>query len=92
MLIRTVGSPRSSYRPLQLFFYVITYTEKSVCIFYLIVQHTKVLLHNLQLLYMRTRCLATGLLQIIVEGLMVIINKTLQIGEYEYFLFSRTAD
>jgi len=91
MLIRTVGSSRSSYRPLQLFFYVITYTEKSVCIFYLIDQHTKFLLHNLQLLYMHTTYLATGLLQFIVGGLTVVINNTLQIGEYEYFLFSRTA-
>jgi len=91
MLIRTVGSPRSSYRPLHLIFYVITYTGKNVRIFYLIVQHTKVLLHNLQLLYIRTTCLATELLQIIVGGLTVVINNTLQIGEYEYFLFSRTA-
>jgi len=91
MLIRTVGSPRSSYRPLHLIFYVITYTGKNVRIFYFIDQHNKFLLQYLLLLYMRTTYLATVLLQIIVGGLTVVINNTLQIGEYEYFLFSRTA-
>jgi len=40
--------------------------DRSVCIFYLIEQHSKFLLHTLQVLYMWTLCDSTGLFKMIV--------------------------
>jgi len=41
-------------------------SDSSICIFYLIEQHSKFLLHTLQLLYMYTLCDSTGLFKMIV--------------------------
>ena len=39
--------------------------DRSICIFYLIQQHSKFMLHTLQVLYMCTLCDSTGLFEII---------------------------
>ena len=44
-------------------------SDSSICDFYLIEQHSKVLLHTLQVLYMWTLCDSTGLFEMIVEVL-----------------------
>jgi len=41
-------------------------SDSSICIFYLIEQHSKFLLHTLQVLYMCTVCDSTGLFEMIV--------------------------
>jgi len=41
-------------------------SDSSICVFYLTEQHSKFLLHTLQLLYMCTLCDSTGLLEMIV--------------------------
>ena len=41
-------------------------SDSSICIFYLIEQHSKFLLHTLQVLYMCTLCDSTGLFEMIV--------------------------
>jgi len=43
--------------------------DRSICIFYLIEQHSKFLLHTLQLLYMCTVCDSTGLFKMVVRVL-----------------------
>ena len=43
-------------------------SDSSICVFYLIEQHSKFLLHTLQLLYMCTVCNSTGLFEMIVGG------------------------
>ena len=48
--------------------------DKSICIFYLIEQHTNCLLHNLQVLYMCTLCDSTGLFEMIV-GILTTCHK-----------------
>ena len=40
-------------------------SDSSICIFYLIEQHSKFLLHNLQVLYMYTLCDSTNINTII---------------------------
>ena len=42
-----------------------------MCFFYLIEQHSKVLLHTVQVLYMCTLCGSTGLFEMIVEVLTI---------------------
>jgi len=44
-------------------------SDISICIFYLIKQHYKFLLHTLQVLYMCTHCDSTGLFDMIIEVL-----------------------
>ena len=41
-------------------------SDSSICIFYLIEQHSQFLLHTLQVLYMCTLCDSTGLFEMIV--------------------------
>jgi len=64
--------------------YIICHTQYTsdtrISIFYLIDQQSRFLLHNLQVLYMRTLCDSTGLLEIIVGVLTVVIHNTIQIG------------
>jgi len=61
-----------------------------MCFFYLIEQHSKFLLHILQVLYMCTLCDSTGLFEMIVGVLTTFIHNTLEIGVYVFFLFNRT--
>ena len=56
-----------------------------MCIFYLIEQHSQFLLHTLQLLYMCTVCDSTGLFEMTVGVLQLVIHNTLEIGVYVFF-------
>jgi len=44
-------------------------SDSSICVFYLIEQHSKFLLYSLQVLYMCTVCDSTGLFEMIVRVL-----------------------
>jgi len=60
------------------------------CIFYLIEQHSKFLLHNLQVLYMCTLCDSTGLFETIVGVLTTCHTKFIWDSSIYIFLFNRT--
>jgi len=59
--------------------------DSSICIFYLIEQHFKFLLHTLQVLYMRTLCDYTGLFKMIVGVLKLFIHNTVEAAVYVFF-------
>ena len=46
-------------------------SDSSICVFYLIEQHSKFLLHTLQVLYVYTLCDSTGLFEMIVGALTI---------------------
>jgi len=65
-------------------------SDSSICIFYLIEQHSKFLLHTLQVLYMCTFCDSTGLFEIIVGVLTTCHTQHTWDSSICIFLFNRT--
>ena len=67
-------------------------SDSSICIFfYLIEQHSKFLLHTLQVLYMCTLCDSTGLFEMIVGVLTTCHTQYTWYRSTFIFLFNRTA-
>jgi len=64
--------------------------DRSICFFYLIEQHTKLLLHTLQVLYMCTLCDSTGLFEMIVGVLTTCHAQHTWDRSICIFLFIRT--
>jgi len=65
-------------------------SDSSICIFYLIEQHSKSLLHTLQVLYMCTLCDSTGLFEMIVGVLTTCHTQYTWNRSICIFLFNRT--
>jgi len=65
--------------------------DRSICGFYLIEQHSKFLLHTLQMLYMCTLCGSTGLFEMIVGVLITCHTQHTWDRSICFFLFNRTA-
>jgi len=64
--------------------------DSSICIFYLIEQHSKFLLHTLQVLYMCILCDSTGLFEMIIVGLTTCLTQYTWDRRICFFLFNRT--
>jgi len=64
--------------------------DRSICIFYLIEQHSKFLLHTLQVFYMCTLCDSTGLFDMIVGDLTTYHTQYTWDRSMCLFLFNRT--
>jgi len=64
-------------------------TDSSICIFYLIEQHSQFLLHTLQLLYMCTLCDSTGWFEMIVGVLTTCHTQYTWASSVCIFLFNR---
>ena len=65
-------------------------SDSSICIFYLLEQHPKFLLHTLQVLYMCTLCDSTGLFEITVRVLTTCHTQYTSDSSICVFLFNRT--
>ena len=64
--------------------------DRSIRFFYLIEQHSKFLLHTVQVLYMCTLCDSTGLFEMIVEVLKTCNTQYTSDSSICVFLFTRT--
>jgi len=65
-------------------------SDSSICIFHLIEQHSKFLLHTLQVLYMCTHCDSTGLFEMIVGVVTTCHKQYSSDRSICIFLFNRT--
>ena len=65
-------------------------SDSSICIFYLIEQHSKFLLHTLQVLYMCTLCDYTGLFEMIAGVLTICHTQYTCDSSVCIFLFNGT--
>jgi len=65
-------------------------SDSSICVFYLIEQHSQFLLHTLQVLYMCTVCYSTGLFEMIVRVLTTCHTQYTSDSSICIFLFNRT--